>query len=113
MHADLADRGIAASDDDLMDARGDQFADDRVAPGIIRCDGDGLAKLPADGISRIGIALAIEVAARATLSACSEVIGLRRPWPIDATCSAQLSSLGKPSSGAASGPSFCCKNQTG
>src|SRR5262245_66402022 len=28
MHTDLSDRGIAASDDDLMDARGDQLADD-------------------------------------------------------------------------------------
>src|SRR5215470_15297929 len=54
MHTDLADGGIAASDDDLMDARGDQFADDRVASGIIRRDGDGLARLPADGVSRIG-----------------------------------------------------------
>ena len=42
MHTDLADRGIAAADDDLMDARGDQFADDRVASGIIRRDGDRL-----------------------------------------------------------------------
>ena len=54
MHTDLSDRGIAASDDDLMDARGDQLADDRVASGIIRCDGDGLARLPVDRISRIG-----------------------------------------------------------
>src|SRR5215469_1326516 len=54
MHTDLADGGIAASDDDLMDARGDQFADHRVASGIIRRDGDGLARLPADGVSRIG-----------------------------------------------------------
>jgi hypothetical protein len=28
MHADLANLAIAAPDDDLMDARGDQFADD-------------------------------------------------------------------------------------
>src|SRR5215470_3331756 len=44
MHTDLSDRGIAASDDDLMDARGDQLADDRVAPGIIRRDGHSLTR---------------------------------------------------------------------
>jgi hypothetical protein len=54
MHTDLADGGSAASDDDLMNARGDQFADDRVASGIIRRDRDDLARLPADGVSRIG-----------------------------------------------------------
>src|SRR5215469_4597411 len=43
MHADLADLAIAAPDDDLMDGRGDQFADDRVASGIVRRDGDRLA----------------------------------------------------------------------
>ena len=47
MHTDLSDRGIAASDDDLMDARGDQLADDRVASGIIRRDADDLARVPA------------------------------------------------------------------
>jgi hypothetical protein len=113
MHTDLADIRIAASDDDLMDAGGDQFSDDWVASGIIRRDGDGLARLPADGVSRIGVAVAIDVAARATSSACSEVIGLRRRWTIAATRSAQLSNLGKPSSGAAGGPIRCCKNQTG
>ena len=35
------------------------------------------------------------------------------PWPMAAMPSVQLSSLGKPSSGAAVGPKFCCKNQTG
>jgi hypothetical protein len=35
MHTDLSDRGIAASDDDLMDARGNQLADDRIASGIV------------------------------------------------------------------------------
>ena len=54
MHTDLSDRGIAASDDDLMDARGDQLADDRVASGIIRRDGHCLTRFPADRISRIG-----------------------------------------------------------
>ena len=54
MHTDLSDRGIAASDDDLMDARGDQLADDRVASGIIRRDGHRLTRFPADRISRIG-----------------------------------------------------------
>src|SRR5215813_8365310 len=54
MHTDLSDRGIAASDDDLMDARGDQLADDRVASGIIRRDGHCLTRFPVDRISRIG-----------------------------------------------------------
>ena len=54
MHTDLADRGFAASDDDLMDARGDQFADDRIASGIVRSNADDLARLPPDGIFRVG-----------------------------------------------------------
>ena len=54
MHTNLADLAIAAPDDDLMDARGDQFADDRIASGIVRSDGNRLARLPADGISRVG-----------------------------------------------------------
>src|SRR3954454_24779121 len=53
MHTDLADRGFAASDDDLMNARGDQFADDRIASGIIRSNADDLARLPPDGIFRV------------------------------------------------------------
>ena len=54
MHTDVADRGFAASDDDLMDARGDQFADDRIASGIVRSNADDLARLPPDGIFRVG-----------------------------------------------------------
>src|ERR1700683_1278909 len=54
MHTDLSDRGIAASDNDLMDARGDQLADDRVASGVIRRDGHCLTRFPADRILRIG-----------------------------------------------------------
>ena len=54
MHTDLADRGFVASDDDLMDARGDQFADDRIASGIVRSNADDLARLPPDGIFRVG-----------------------------------------------------------
>jgi hypothetical protein len=53
MHTHLTDLRIAASDDDLIDARSDQFTDDRITSGIVRCDGDGLAGLPADGVSRI------------------------------------------------------------
>src|SRR3954467_7608420 len=53
MHTDLADRGFAASDDDLMDVQGDQFADDRIASGIVRSNADDLAGLPADGIFRV------------------------------------------------------------
>src|SRR5262245_40802030 len=53
MHTDLADHGFAASNDDLMDARGDQFADDRIASGIVRSNADDLARLPPDGIFRV------------------------------------------------------------
>src|SRR5882757_6699593 len=53
MYTDLSDCGIAASDDDLTDARGDQLADDRVASGIIRSNADDLARLPARGIFRV------------------------------------------------------------
>src|SRR5215467_14232713 len=42
MHANLADLTITASDRDLMDVRGDQFTDDRVASGIVRRAGTGL-----------------------------------------------------------------------
>src|SRR5262245_17334612 len=53
MHANLADLTITASDHDLMDLRGDQFTDNRVASGIVRRDGNGLARFPTDGILRI------------------------------------------------------------
>jgi hypothetical protein len=53
MDTDLADRGIAAPDDDLMYARRNQFADDRIASGIVRGNADDLARLPADGIFRV------------------------------------------------------------
>src|SRR3954463_516111 len=53
MHANLADLTIAASDHDLMDVRGDEFADNRVAAGIVRGYGNGLAGFPAVGIPRI------------------------------------------------------------
>ena len=50
MDTNLADRGITAPDDDLMYARRNQFADDRVASSIVRSNADDLARLPADGI---------------------------------------------------------------
>src|SRR6516162_9229636 len=53
MHANLADLTITASDRDLMDVRGDQFTDNRVASSIVRRDGNGLARFPTDGILRI------------------------------------------------------------
>ena len=53
MHANLADLTITASDHDLMDVRGDQFTDNRVASSIVRRDGNGLARFPTDGILRI------------------------------------------------------------
>src|ERR1043165_3252653 len=53
MHANRADLTITASDDDFMDARGDQLADDRVASGIIRRDGHCLTRFSADRISWI------------------------------------------------------------
>ena len=114
MHANLADLAITASDHDLMDVRGDQFTDDRVASGIVRRDGNGLARLPADGILRIdgrpgdrcGIPCYIERLLRSSLGfAC------RGRWPQCAR--PKLRSLGKPSSGAAADPKFCRKNQTG
>jgi hypothetical protein len=52
MHANLADLTITASDHDLMDVRGDQFADNRVASSIVRRDGNGLAGFPTNGILR-------------------------------------------------------------
>src|SRR5262249_45013556 len=52
MHANLADLTITASDHDLMDVRGDQFTDNRVASSIVRRDGNGLARFPTDGILR-------------------------------------------------------------
>src|SRR6201997_1804977 len=59
------------------------------------------------------LALAIDVASLATSSACCALIWLRLPWPIAAMRSAQVRSLGKPSSGGAADPKFCRKNQTG
>src|SRR5215831_16288513 len=53
MHANLADLTITASDHDLMDVRGDQFTDNRIASSIVRRDGNGLARFPTDGILRI------------------------------------------------------------
>src|SRR5262245_25334515 len=53
MHANLADLMITASDHDLMDVRGDQFTDNRVASSIVRRDGNGLARFPTYGIPRI------------------------------------------------------------
>src|SRR6201988_4217928 len=53
MHANLADLTITASDHYLMDVRGDQFADNRVASSIVRRDANGLARFPTDGILRI------------------------------------------------------------
>src|SRR5262245_54696152 len=53
MHANLADCTITASDNDLMDVRGEQFTDNRVASSIVRRDGNGLARFPTDGILRI------------------------------------------------------------
>ena len=52
MHANLPDLTVTASDHDLMDVRGDQFTNDRVASSIVRRDGNGLAKCPTDGIRR-------------------------------------------------------------
>src|SRR5205823_5747904 len=59
------------------------------------------------------VAVAIDVASLATSSACCALIWLRLPWPIAAMRSAQVWSLGKPSSGGAAGPKFCRKYQAG
>src|SRR5246127_3186567 len=53
MHANLADLTITAADHDLMDVRGDQFTDNRVASSIVRRHGNGLARFPTVGILRI------------------------------------------------------------
>src|SRR5947207_15993117 len=53
MHANLADLMITASDHDLMDVRGDQFTDNRVASSIVRGDGNGLARFLTDRVLRI------------------------------------------------------------
>ena len=74
MHANLADLTITASDHDLMDVRGDQFTDNRVASSIVRRDGNGLARFPTDGICGSTVALAIDVASLATSSACCALI---------------------------------------
>src|SRR5437763_16088391 len=50
MHANLADLAITASDHDLMDVRGDQFTDNRIASSIVRRDGNGLARFSIVGI---------------------------------------------------------------
>jgi hypothetical protein len=54
MHTNLADRVIAAPDDDLIGARRDQFADDWIASRIVWSDADDLARLPAARIMRVG-----------------------------------------------------------
>ena len=48
--ANLADLAITASDHDLMDIRGDQFTDNRIASSIVRRDGNGLARFSTDGV---------------------------------------------------------------
>src|SRR6202007_1840513 len=52
MSANLADLAITASDHDLMDVRGDQFTDNRIASSIVRRDGNGLARVPPAGMLR-------------------------------------------------------------
>src|SRR6516165_2237304 len=79
MHANLADLTITASDHDLMDVRGDQFTDNRVASSIIRRDGNSLAGFPTDGIlrsdgrpgDRCGIPCYIESLLRAHLASAA------------------------------------------
>ena len=113
MYADFANRGIAALNDDFIDVGGNQFADDRIAAGIVRCDGDALPGLATDRVVAVGDGAGGRRGALATASASCDVMGRRSPWPMAATRSAQLSSLGNPPSGAASGPKFRCKNHMG
>jgi hypothetical protein len=82
---------VAALDNDFIDARGNQFAD-----GIVRCDGDALPRLATDriGSSRSPTGPVDDVGALATASAPCDVMGRRSPWPMAATRSAQLNSLG-------------------
>src|SRR5256714_7307558 len=79
MHANLADLTITASDHDLMDVRGDQFTDNRVASSIVRRDGNGLARFPTVGIlgidrrrgNRYGIPCEIKRLSRAHLASAA------------------------------------------
>src|SRR4051795_11769715 len=80
MHANLADLAIATSDHDLMDVRGDQFTDNRIASSIVRRDGNGLARSSTVGILGIDRRRGIDVASLATSSACCALIWLRPPW---------------------------------
>src|ERR1700731_2932557 len=79
MHANFADLTITASDHDLMGVRGDQFADNRVASGIVRHDGNGLARFPTDGILRIAGRPGDRCGIPATSRACCALIWLRLP----------------------------------
>src|SRR5438874_13543741 len=53
MHANFADLTITASEHDLMGVRGDQFTDNRIASGIVRRDGNGLARSSPVGLRGI------------------------------------------------------------
>src|SRR3954464_9600454 len=113
MHANLADLAITTSDHDLMDVRGDQFTDNRIASSIVRRDGNGLARFSTVGILGIDRRRGNRYGIRARSSACRALIWLRPPWPIAAMRSAQVWSLGKPSSGGGADPKFCRKYQAG
>src|SRR4051812_4023795 len=79
MHANLADLAITASDHDLMDVRGDQFTDNRIASSIVRRDGNGLARFSTVGIlgidrrrgDRCGISCDIKRLLRAHLASAA------------------------------------------
>src|ERR1044072_7207619 len=79
MHANLADLAITASDHDLMDVRGDQFTDNRIASSIVRRDGNGLPRFSTVGIlgsdgrrgDRCGIPCDIERLLRAQLASAA------------------------------------------
>src|SRR5262245_60898841 len=69
MHANLADLTITASDHDLMDVRGDQFTDNRVASSIVPTD--GVLRIDGRLGDRCGIPCYIESLLRAHLASAA------------------------------------------
>ena len=79
MHTHLTDLRMAAPDDDLIDARSDQFTDDRITSGIV-----GVTVTVWPGFRSMGspgstVALTLDLAVLAALSASREVVCLSLP----------------------------------
>ena len=97
MHANLADLTITASDQTSEATNSPTTGSRPVSSGVTVTVWPGFRPMGSCGST---VALAIDVASLATSRACSALIWLRLPWPIAAMRSAQVRSLGKPSSGA-------------